>query len=60
MWQAMARILKGGLEVAPGVLWRFQWEHGQESENTGTAVNFGIEQKASGGLHRTETRSWRQ
>jgi hypothetical protein len=55
MWQAMARILKGGLEVAPGVLWRFQWEHGQESENTGTAVNFGIEQKASGGLHRTET-----
>jgi hypothetical protein len=37
-----------------------KWEHGQESENTGTAVNFGIEQKASGGLHRTETRSWRQ
>jgi hypothetical protein len=29
MWEAMARILKGGLEVAPGVLRRFQWEHGQ-------------------------------
>jgi hypothetical protein len=25
---------KSGLEV-PGVLWRFQWERGQESENTG-------------------------
>jgi len=33
------------LEVAPGVLRRFQWEHGQESENTGMAMNFGIEQK---------------